>query len=136
MKSWRHFLFLFLILLALLPAAAQKKNKNGYGNFYRNPNQKAEIAGAATALGTAHRKCENYAWAAIVETMMRAQEVKLLQDDLASNTSSGMKCFSTLSDYPERAAAITNDYVLDGGRKVHINAEYTVGSLAQPATLV
>jgi hypothetical protein len=136
MARFRHFLLPLFVFLVLLPAAAQKKNKNGYGNFYRNPNQKVEIAGASAALAMAHRKCENYAWAAIVEAMMRAQEVKISQDDWASRTSSGMKCFSTLNDYPERALAITDDYVLDSGRKVHISADYTTGPLAQPATMV
>jgi len=136
MTPSRLLLVPFLVLMVLLPAVAQKASKNGYGNFYRKPNQKVEIAGASAALSIAHRKCENYAWAAIVEVMMRAQQVNIPQDEWATRTSSGMKCFATLSDYPERAAAITNDYALDGGRKVHIEAEYTTGALAQPSTLV
>src|SRR5436305_15237217 len=47
-----------------------------------------------------------------------------------------MKCFPSLTDYPERALAITNDYALDGGRKVHIEANYVTGSLPDPATFV
>jgi hypothetical protein len=131
----RH-LLIATLSLTLLPAAAQKKNKNGYGNFYLKPNQKVEIAKADAALQPARRKCENYAWAAIVETMMRAQDVKIPQDDWATKTSAGMKCFPSLNDYPDRALAITDDYALDGGRKVHIEATYSVGSLPDPATFV
>jgi hypothetical protein len=129
-------LLIAIILLALLPAHAQKKNKRGYGTFYRKSDQKVELANADTTLQMAHRKCENYAWAAIVDAMMRAQDVKIPQDDWATNTSAGMKCFPSLTDYPERALAISTDYTLDGGRKVHIDATYVAGSLADPATFV
>jgi hypothetical protein len=129
-------LLIATLLLTLLPAAAQKKNKKGYGTFYRKADQKVELVNADTALQTAHRKCENYAWAAIVDAMMRAQDVRIPQDDWATNTSAGMKCFPSLTDYPERALAISKDYTLDGGRKVHIDATYTVGSLADPSTFV
>src|SRR5258706_16198080 len=106
-------LLITTLLLLLLPAAAQKKNKKGYGTFYRKADQRVEIVNADTTLQMAHRKCENYAWAAIVDAMMRAQDVKIPQDDWASNTSAGMKCFPSLTDYSERALAISTDYTLD-----------------------
>ncbi|MCU1283853.1 MAG: hypothetical protein JWO13_203 [Acidobacteriales bacterium] len=133
----RHTSFICaLLLITSLAVYAQKPNKNGYGNFFRKADQKVEIAAAPATLQTAHRKCENYAWAAILESMMRAQAVNIPQDDWAIRTSNGMKCFPTLNDYAERALAITADYALDGGRKVHIDGSYTPGALADPATFV
>src|SRR5437879_5942598 len=93
-NSRRTLFICAFLLISLIPASAQKKSKNGYGNFFRKPDQKVEIATAPTTLQVAHRKCENYAWAAIVESMMRAQAVNIPQDDWAIRTSNGMKCFT------------------------------------------
>ena len=119
-------IFAALLLLALLSPAAGKKKP--MGAMYRKPDQKVEIANASASLATAHHKCENSAWAAIVETMMHAQQVNISQDEWSSRTSNGDKCFPALDDYPRRADALNGDYALDGGRKVRIHAEYTDGA--------
>src|SRR4051812_22345420 len=98
---------LLIMLLLVLPATAGKKKP--MGTMYRKPNQKVEIANAAAALGAAHRKCENYAWAAIVETMARAQEVPIAQDEWAMRTSGGEKCYPSLDDYAQRAQALNGN---------------------------
>jgi hypothetical protein len=123
LRQMRHTL-IFLLLLAA-PLAADKKKPMGM--IYRKPMQKTEIAGAPASLATAHRKCENYAWAAIVESMARAQQVNISQDDWALRTSGGEKCFPSLDDYAVRAQAVSGDYTLDAGRKVRIHADYVPG---------
>src|SRR2546425_1200319 len=111
---------LLIVLLLAIPATAGKKKP--MGAMYRKPNQKVEIANAASSLASAHRKCENFAWAAIVETMMRAQEVLITQDDWAIRTSSGEKCYPSLDDYAQRAQTLNGNYSLDGGRKIRVHA--------------
>src|SRR4051812_49378054 len=111
-----------LLFAAALPLTAGKKKPKG--TMYRKADQKVEIAGAPASLGTADRKCENYAWAAIVETMMRAQQVPIKQDDWAMRSSGGMKCNPALDDYAQRAQSINGDYTLDGGKKVRIHADF------------
>jgi len=123
---------LILILLLLsLPASAGKKK--GMGTVYRKLGQKMEIANASAGLPRAQRKCENYAWAAIVETMFRAQNVAIPQQDWAVRSSNGDRCYPALDDYPQRAESIVGDYTLDGGRKVRIRADYAV---PQPSAIV
>lgn len=105
------------------------------GAMYRKPDQKVEVANASVLLAAAHRKCENSAWAAIVESMMHVQQVNISQDEWSSRTSNGDKCFPTLDDYSRRAAALNGDYALDGGRKVRIHAEYTEGPASADAMI-
>jgi hypothetical protein len=124
---------LIFVLLFSLPLAAGKKKS--LGTMYRKADQRVELANAAETLGAAHRKCENYAWAAIVEAMMRQQQVPITQETWAERTSGGMKCYSTLDDYSSRAQALNGDYTLDSGRKVRIHADFIAGS-ASPDALI
>src|SRR5438270_8738761 len=116
---------LILVVLLALPLAAGKKKSMGV--IYRKPGQNIDIPNAAVTLGVAHRKCENYVWAAIVETMSRAQQAVIPQDEWAIRTSGGEKCFPALNDYAQRAQSLGGDYSLDGGRKVRIRGEYQEG---------
>lgn len=125
-----HRLVLVLLLLTLPVTAGKKKSM---GALYRKPGQKVEIANASASLAHAHKKCENYAWAAIVETMMHAQRVGLKQEDWAIRTSNGDRCFPSLDDYAQRADALVGDYTLDGGRKVRIQAGYAA---PQPSAMI
>lgn len=122
---------LILLLLFSLPLLGGKKKS--MGALYRKPGQKVEIPNATSALSVAHRKCENYAWAAIVETMMRTHQVGLKQEDWAVRTSNGDRCYPSLDDYAQRADALIGDYTLDGGRKVRIHADYAP---PQPASMI
>lgn len=117
---------LAIILLLTLPASAGKKKS--LGAMYTKPGQKVEIANVEAMLGVANRKCENYAWAAIVETMMRAQQVPITQNDWVLRTSGGEKCYPSLDDYAQRADALNGDYTLNDGRKVRIHADYIAGT--------
>jgi hypothetical protein len=117
---------LAILLLLTLPAAAGKKKS--MGTMYTKPGQKVEIANVEASLGMANRKCENYAWAAIVETMMRAQQVPIKQNDWVLRTSGGEKCFPILDDYAQRADALNGDYTLNDGRKIRIHADYITGT--------
>lgn len=122
-----------LILLMALPLSAGKKKSKG--TMYRKADQKIELPDGAATLGTAHRKCENYAWGAIVEAMMRAQQVTISQEDWTERTSGGMKCYPALDDYEQRAQALNGDYTLDGGRKIRIHADYIAGSASADAMI-
>src|SRR5438270_7319813 len=116
----RH-LILILLLLSL-PASGGKKK--GMGTVYRKLAQKMEIANASAGLARAQRKCENYTWAAIVESMFRAQNVAISQQDWSVRSSNGDRCYPALDDYAKRADSISGDYTLEGARKVRIHADY------------
>ena len=128
----RALIFALIFLVALPLSAGKKKSK---GIMYRKADQKIELPDGATMLGTAHRKCENYAWGAIVEAMMRAQQVPLSQEDWTERTSGGMKCYPSLDDYGQRAQALNGDYTLDSGRKIRIHADYVAGSATAAAMI-
>src|SRR5579863_3130388 len=123
-----------IVSIFAIASSAVAGRKKSMGTLYRKADQKVEIANASASLGAAHRKCENYAWAAIVETIMRAQKVPIGQDDWAVRTSNGMKCFPALDDYAQRAEALNGDYTLDDGTKIRVHAEYS--GVPQPDALI
>lgn len=128
MRRW-----LCILLLITVPAVAGKKKP--MGTLFRKADQRVEIANADAALNPANRKCENYAWAAIVESMMLAQRVAISQDDWAIKTSNGMKCFPALDDFAQRAAELNGDYTLSDGKKVRIHADFIDGTPSPDAMI-
>lgn len=128
-------MYRLVLILLLLVSTTEAGKKKPMGNMMRKPDQKVEINNAGAALGTANRKCENYVWAAIVETMMRGQQVPIPQNDWAERTSNGMRCYPSLDDYAQRAQALNGDYTLNDGKKVHIHAEFFPGT-PQPDAMI
>ena len=128
MRRW-----LCILLLMTMPVFAGKKKP--MGALFRKADQRVEIPNADVTLNPAKRKCENYAWAAIVESMMLAQRVSISQDDWAIKTSNGMKCFPALDDFAQRATELNGDYTLSDGKKVRIHADFIDGTPSADAMI-
>jgi hypothetical protein len=92
-----------------------------------NPDQNVDIAGLASA--TASQKCENWAWAAGLETILRTQNVDLKQKYWIIKADGGEVCKDSF-DLNSLAQYINGEYVLDDGRHVRLEAT-TISGLPQ-----
>ena len=88
------------------------------------PGQTASIA--ADKLITAKQRCENWAIAAGLETMLRQQNVALDQDFWVMRFNGGELC--SAAPAPELLAhVVNNEFVLDDGRHVQLDLQYLSG---------
>jgi hypothetical protein len=74
------------------------------------------------------QKCENWSWAAGVETILRTVDVPLDQHYWVQKSDGGEVCRESLAPLEQLARVINGEYVLDDGRKVRLEARYTVGA--------
>ncbi|MGH8700973.1 MAG: hypothetical protein ACREVR_07320 [Burkholderiales bacterium] len=116
------------LLCGSSPAADKKKPA-----FYLRAGQKAEIAGFTAV--TAEQKCPNWAWAAGVETLLRAQDVAIRQQHWVYKANAGDVCVP-LGNWESLARLIPGEYQLDDGRKVRLEARYTEGASIPPDDLI
>ncbi len=93
-----------------------------------DPDQNVDIPGLASA--TASQKCENWAWAAGLETILRTQKVDLKQKFWVLKADGGEVCKDSAVELNTRAHYINGEYVLDDGRHVRLEAT-TVEGLPQ-----
>jgi len=93
-------------------------------NVKLNPGQIVDIAGLSSA--TASQKCENWAWAAGLETILHTQNVDLKQKYWVIKADGGEVCKDSfdLSSLPQY---INGEYVLDDGRHVRLEATAVSG---------
>jgi hypothetical protein len=82
------------------------------------------------------QKCENWAWAAGVEAILRTQNVPLDQHFWAQKADGGEICLETLRPLADLARVVDGEYVVDVGRKVKLEARYTVGAPVNTASIV
>src|SRR5579864_4804858 len=83
------------------PFKISKKNAQAASQINLVSGQTAVVKDAESLLISPSKPCENFAWAAIIETLAKvvAPEVGLSQNDLSLRTFAGDKCMDTLSDY-------------------------------------
>jgi hypothetical protein len=93
-----------------------------------NADQNVDIPGLSSA--TAIQKCENWAWAAGLETILRTQQVDLKQKFWVLKADGGEVCKDNTIDLDSLAHYISGDYVLDDGRHVRLDAT-TISGLPQ-----
>lgn len=82
------------------------------------------------------QKCENWAWAAAVETILRSQNVALDQHYWVQKSDGGEICLESLSPLEHIARIITGEYVLDDASKVRVEARYTPGAPANLDSII
>src|SRR6185436_9008063 len=87
-SSMRSLCWLMLIGI-LSPALVAKKRAP---TMYVKPDQVAEIAGADQRFASADKPCANYAWAAAVNSVLAADDVRLPQSYWAVRASGGDRC--------------------------------------------
>jgi hypothetical protein len=93
-----------------------------------SPDQNVDIAGLTSA--TAEQKCENWAWAAGLETILHTQNVDLKQKYWVVKADGGEVCKEGSIDLSALSPYINGEYVLDDGRHVRLEAT-TINGLPQ-----
>lgn len=116
---------LVLIATALSFASADKKVKS-YPPFALHKDVTVDLK--ITPVVVAKQKCGNWAWAAALETALRAQGVPLDQTFWVLRLNNGEPCLDSpgapgdLIQYLER-----DSHILDDGRKIRLHVTYTPG---------
>src|SRR5260370_9890238 len=133
-----HQLFRFAIVALLLvslgfPLAAAKK-KTGV-NWLRRPAQSVRLA--QMPLVVAKQKCENWAWAAALETMLRVQDAGIPQEYWIQRLNHGEVCLPRAESFENLARFLESHfYVLDNGRKLRLQVQYRDGAPTSPDDLI
>jgi len=134
----KQFLVALVIFVATLPLSAKKKGTPEYVL----PNRQIEIA--FIDFTPAEKDCLNYAWAAAVQSLLRAQQVRMKQSDLVMKASGGDKCYTAIDDYHALMKSLEGDYTPEANRRIKISTRLlnvndpntVVGSLLRQRTIV
>ena len=130
-RRFRALVVLLLIAAVSAPSPAAKKKKIP---LLLNAGVTAELPSPAAA--SAAQKCENWAWAAGVETMLRAQDVPLDQHYWVQKSDGGEICLESLASLDQIAKVVTGEYVLEDGRKVRLEARSVLGAPANLDSII
>ncbi|MGH9579964.1 MAG: hypothetical protein ACRD2R_03140 [Terriglobales bacterium] len=98
------------------------------------PNQSETME--APAVTPAAEPCDNWAWAAGLESLLASQEVALQREFWLFKAHGGLLCLSPVPDPAGLAAYIPGEYVLDDGRKVRLEAQFTPGAPSNTDELI
>ena len=80
-----------------------------------------------TKLITAKQSCENWGLAAGIETILRQQNVLLNQNFWVMRLAGGELCLSDLPSMEAVSHVVNNEFVLDDGRHVRLEARFDAG---------
>ena len=129
-----RFAILALLVISLgLPLAAGKK-KTGI-NWLRRPSQSVRLAQMPVVV--AKQKCENWAWAAALETMLLLQDAGIPQEYWIQRINHGEVCLPRAESFENLARFLESDfYVLDNGRKLRLQVQYRDGAPTSPDDLI
>jgi hypothetical protein len=102
------------------------------------PGQTAVVKDAESLLPAANRPCENFAWAAVMETLTKAAapEVGLTQGQLSLRAFSGDRCVDSVNDYDALNRFVEGEYALGEGRHVRLTATYISGGPSNVDSLI
>jgi hypothetical protein len=114
---------LFLALAGLLASGFGKPKPQQA--FQVLPDQTADLG--PVSLSTAKQKCENWALAAGLETMLARQGVALDQSFWIMRLNGGELCVNTLPSMDDVAGVVNRDFVLNDGRHVRLELRFTPG---------
>ena len=100
--------------------------KNGSNILQQLPQGSVTVEGLV--ISTPKQNCENWLWAAEVETILKAQKVDLPQTYWVQQANLGEVCVDAPVDLEAIASLIERDYQLEDGSKFHLSALRTVGA--------
>jgi hypothetical protein len=124
------------IVLLLIACAASAGDKRGKYRILKLDG-KAIIPAAAAQAVPAQRPCESYAWAAALETILRARGVIIPQQQWAIRANGGDACMDSTPDYPELIAKYINgDYTPAAGQRIHLEGSFAPGPPGYPDSLI
>lgn len=118
---WIAILILLAAFMAVATAADKKKQ-----TFYDKPDQKADLH--EITLARAKQKCENWALAAGLETMLAQQKVALDQVFWIRRLYYGELCVEKIPSMERLAQAVNQEFVLDDGRHVRLEMHFAPGA--------
>ncbi len=123
MRWCKKVLGVFLLLSCVhVPSHAKKSASN---ILQQLPQGYVSIEGLAAV--APKQKCENWLWAAEVETILKTQNIDLPQTYWVQQANLGEVCVDTPVDLESIASLVDRDYQLDDGSKFHLTALRTTG---------
>jgi len=135
MHRLRPWILAALILALALPLCAgpfsfilfwRKGQMKGESRMLR-PDQKVEIKDLVST-APARQKCENWAWAASLETILQTQKVPLPQSYWVLKADGGEVCKDGSASLSSLRKLINGVYILEDGRKVRLEATTVAGA--------
>ena len=90
------------------------------------PAQIAEVPAFTAAVAV--QKCQNWAWAAALETALRLQQVKLGQRELITKLQGGEVCDDDFRRFEDLPRLVEGEYVREDGSKLRVSASYLAGA--------
>ena len=118
-------LALLFLLGAISVYGGDKASKKLRQDYQLKPDQTAELKSAK--LITAKQSCENWAVAAGLETMLASKGVALDQNFWVMRLNYGEVC-AGLPSMDALAKVVNDEFVLDDGRHVRLELQYTDGA--------
>lgn len=109
-----------IIVLFLWIAPASQAGKHGSNVLQQLP--QGMIAIDDPPFATPKQKCENWLWAAEVETILKAQKIDIPQTHWVQQANLGEVCVDAPVDLESIAKLIDRDYQLEDGSKFHLSA--------------
>jgi hypothetical protein len=119
-------LALVLALVALAMSALADKKPKSYPPFALHKDVTVDLK--ITPIVVAKQKCANWAWAAALETVLRAQGVPLDQTFWVVRLNNGEPCLDSPGATDDLIRYLERDpHILDDGRKVRLHATFVPG---------
>lgn len=116
-------LCLFVLLVFSLTAFADKKSPTGYPT--RHGDLLIDIEGLAVT--APERNCENWAWAAALQTVLRAQKVELPQSHFVDRANGG-RCEDSEPTLEETDRLIEREYRNEDGTRLRVTTKLISGA--------
>lgn len=123
MKRFFPALVFIFVAASLSLSAGDKKKPNG---FYQHPGQTADLEKPSLTL--ARQKCENWAVAAGLETLLKSQNVNLNQSFWVMRLNSGELCVDGMPSMEKLANTVNQEFVLDNGRHIQLELRFSAGA--------
>ena len=111
-----------VLALAVCVSAGDKKKQT----YYVKPDQTADLE--KPHLTIARQKCENWAIAAGLETMLKQQDVNLDQSFWVMRLNRGEICVNDLPSMEALADVVNGEFVLQDGRHVQLELQFSPGA--------
>ena len=122
-----------LFLLAAVSVSAFDKKKPQQAYLYK-PNQTADLN--PEDLITTNQQCESWAVAAGLEAMLRQQKVNLDRHFWLMRLYGGELCVQEVPSAESLSRVVNNEFVLDDGRHVRLQLEFTSGAPSDVDSLI
>jgi len=99
---------------------------NGQPGVQTTPGVTLEIEGATVK--QAQQLCQNWTWAAAVETIIAPQQVPLTQDEMVTRAEGGSLCKDQSPTFDRMTRALSGNFFLQDGKKVTLETRNVTGA--------